>query len=1454
MQVTRLALLNRGTSERNVERIEMLETELSSLRVREYEAEEARRQLASDYEALQAEHNTMLQLMSEERTEAEQRQEELTDQLKQAEQYALELHAEIDEAKRMNSDLRRASEQQQSSLNTRILELQTQLVGSQRGAHQIEELHAQINTLHTQLHEHRTFADTLVQQREAAVQEQHTLLDQLTRCQQERSSLSAQIFELQQARDRYRQEIIELKAVGVRASSADAAAQTDRDTLGQELHRLTLEHLELQSEYGSLRKESARLRELMGSQALPHHDAHSEDEQETASIATSLSIHFDSPQTDMSLQYAQLQATYTAALDELNQAREELAVDKDRLARSEAEASRISSEHERSCNELQAMKKLLHQARSDMDEIRVTHSQHIAELQADHARQIEKYRQLLLEKEQKATEQRHDFTRVQAQLVQQQEDMAKQLQEAMRSRQEEELQQEVDLLREQYSQARQELKDTKARCKALQDQLLLQEKTIQEARSLQQQLQARLDESDHRCSIATRSQQEQAAKLEETQQLLEQKVKQLPKLDEMLIEWQHKYDSASTQAEELRAELQRCSAEKRSAEETSEAITMYHQQLLLEHESVLQELLHTKTQLEQQQQQVNEITESRANVCEELAEVQARQQELLNEAQAHDLEKSYASQQIEQLQNALGELTHKATILQQKYDDDQVRIAGLENDVRVSTQRYNDYSAACAIELAEWKTLAEDRQRGLNKLQEQLQSQLQTDATLIEKVRKYQEELATAHNKLAALQNVHTQREQMLEQLQQCQADKVLLKKELQQSQDIVRELTTQLQTSAHMYHEAQQSDAATQPNGDSLLAAELDQLRRECTSVEAELHDTRISLQRCSNERVDLEAQLQDQLQQNAILAARVNQECSRSDGLAEELREAQQQLVDSAEHRENIIRQVEILEKRLQEHTYPPDLERQNEQLQSELRSTNAMVKHLQQRVKEHENTIGSLRHQVALAREHEAQSAQALQEWMSKYEQLRLRAAPTSKVSELSRQNEAYKQRLEELHQEVSALRTANIQQKQMLIMSKSPKASAAPSPAVNSPRAPRQDVTESTEPTRDTSTSPQRRLSIASMTSTDSTSRRRLSLRPTKLQPRHHVDSVHRFDASRTLNRLPAKAVAFRGHTDIVTRALFDPSTPQRYVSASRDATVRVWNSSGVSIKSLSGHRGPITELIAVDDERPLFATASEDGSVRVWNIQQSQCMRVFSGHHTGKIMSCVSTGEYLVIGNEDTTICVYDIESGQLLRRLQGHKKHVAALALEQKESGDSVVIASGSADMSVKLWDVRRAGEGAGCVATLSGHAGAVTQLCFVGDKLVSGGDDCAAHAWSLAELTTAAHSFTGLRGKVTGLVSGGSNWAVVGCLNAVHTVDVDTGDMVHVTEPYNWVVSCVAVGSSIIASGCADSNVVVSELATGQPLGSLEGHKLGVRSVAVQDNYVLSASDDATVRLWQWS
>lgn len=126
--------------------------------------------------------------------------------------------------------------------------------------------------------------------------------------------------------------------------------------------------------------------------------------------------------------------------------------------------------------------------------------------------------------------------------------------------------------------------------------------------------------------------------------------------------------------------------------------------------------------------------------------------------------------------------------------------------------------------------------------------------------------------------------------------------------------------------------------------------------------------------------------------------------------------------------------------------------------------------------------------------------------------------------------------------------------------------------------------------------------------------------------------------------------------------------------------------------------------------------SEDGAVRLWNVFTSQCLKALVGHANRVWSVAFASANVIASGSEDRTVKLWDSHTGQCLKTLQGHTDAVLTVAfapqydaiapstryanasvLYQQDHLSGQVLASGSQDETIKIWDVNT-GE---CLKTL---------------------------------------------------------------------------------------------------------------------------------------------------------
>ncbi|MHC5765564.1 MAG: protein kinase domain-containing protein [Nostoc sp.] len=286
---------------------------------------------------------------------------------------------------------------------------------------------------------------------------------------------------------------------------------------------------------------------------------------------------------------------------------------------------------------------------------------------------------------------------------------------------------------------------------------------------------------------------------------------------------------------------------------------------------------------------------------------------------------------------------------------------------------------------------------------------------------------------------------------------------------------------------------------------------------------------------------------------------------------------------------------------------------------------------------------------------------------------------------------------------------------------------------------------------------------------------------------------------------------------------------------------------------------------------------------VLDRQNWQCVQTLRGHSSMVHAIAISPdGQFLASGSNDNTIKLWQVGTGKLVRQLgrwsSSHSSMVNSVAFSpissnlsyQGESGKSAgvadlnrgILASGSWDNTIKLWDVNTGKE----IRTLTGHTNWVNSVAFSPDGkfLASGSADCTIKLWQVhtgIEIQT----FTGHSDPVSSvaysprtpatnsqdrqLVASGSNDYTI------KLWQIYTSRNIYTLTGHSFFVNCIAFSKNgeIIASGSGDNTVKLWHVNTGREIRTLTGHSDSVWSVAFSQDgqFLASGSWDNTIKLW---
>jgi WD40 repeat protein len=272
-----------------------------------------------------------------------------------------------------------------------------------------------------------------------------------------------------------------------------------------------------------------------------------------------------------------------------------------------------------------------------------------------------------------------------------------------------------------------------------------------------------------------------------------------------------------------------------------------------------------------------------------------------------------------------------------------------------------------------------------------------------------------------------------------------------------------------------------------------------------------------------------------------------------------------------------------------------------------------------------------------------------------------------------------------------------------------------------------------------------------------------------------------------------------------------------VAGADDGAARFWD---VADGALLAGAGMAADSVTVDPEGSTVVAASS-GTLGVWEIvdvEQPLGGPTFTLMRPALPLSGAVAfspdGRLVVAGNEDGSVQVWELASGEPRWRSQTRTDEMSVLSVAVSPAGD--LIASGGVDGAVRLWD---AADGTPLGDPLTGHGDWVRMVAFSpdGELVASGSDDGTVRLWDVASREP--------RGEPLGGHDG-------------------------------WVRSVAfSPDGARLASGADDGTVRLWDVATGEPRGEpLTGRAyVGPSELAFSpDGTLLASAAEGTVRLWE--
>ncbi|KAI0086371.1 WD40 repeat-like protein [Irpex rosettiformis] len=347
---------------------------------------------------------------------------------------------------------------------------------------------------------------------------------------------------------------------------------------------------------------------------------------------------------------------------------------------------------------------------------------------------------------------------------------------------------------------------------------------------------------------------------------------------------------------------------------------------------------------------------------------------------------------------------------------------------------------------------------------------------------------------------------------------------------------------------------------------------------------------------------------------------------------------------------------------------------------------------------------------------------------------------------------------------------------------------------------------------------------------------------KLLFRTHVQLESRFRRQKyTLRTLQSRGSP-NGHTNTIyclQLYTYPDSNRQVLFTGSRDRTIREWDiSTGTVIRVLKGrHDGSVLSICA---RNGLLASGGSDGKVVIWDLQNGHPLWILRDHVDSVL--CVRFDDVrLVTCSKDRTIRTYTLPDFDAHLVLEDHRAAVNAVSI-----ADDLIV-SGSGDRSMKLWD---ATNGDLLQSHENHHGRGLAAIDFSPPYVLSGSSD---KHMKLMDLSTGIGWCTSPEPDPEGNTDPAPILNRQPCEACGGIPPLPKAPARQPT--HSDLVRSVALNNSFVISGSYDHTVKIWERDSGKLLADLkDGHTGRIFCVGFDCAKIVSCGEDQRICVWDFS
>lgn len=266
-------------------------------------------------------------------------------------------------------------------------------------------------------------------------------------------------------------------------------------------------------------------------------------------------------------------------------------------------------------------------------------------------------------------------------------------------------------------------------------------------------------------------------------------------------------------------------------------------------------------------------------------------------------------------------------------------------------------------------------------------------------------------------------------------------------------------------------------------------------------------------------------------------------------------------------------------------------------------------------------------------------------------------------------------------------------------------------------------------------------------------------------------------------------------------------------------------------TLSGHRSAVIS-VSFHPKFALLASGSEDSSVKIWDWDTGECERTLKGHTKSVLdLDYDSNGIILASCSSDTSIKLWDALGDYTnIKTLYGHDHSVSCVRFL---NNNSTLVSSGR-DQSIKFWDVNTGY----CTRTINPHTDWIRTVLPSDDSklLATASSDQTSSIIDISDGSIVAE-FRGHEHVVECVT-----WAPISSYSHIRQMISETNTNGADNTPNRY-----------IATASRDKSIKLWDTTTHQCVHTFSGHDNWVKSIMFHPagTHLLSSSEDKSIKIW---